>query len=96
VHSWVRGTLSSVPTASALASLSQILTVIFLVSPLVCVIVVILLFLLSGSLGVGVSAAESHTDLVGPLCRCVHGNTKCLSFCRTCGDLVNTVCGAGV
>jgi len=35
---------------------------IFLVSALVCFLVLVILFLLSGSLEMGVSASESHTD----------------------------------
>ena len=48
------------------ASLSQTLTVFSHVSPVVCAVFSVISFLLSGCPGMGVSAAESHSDLVGP------------------------------
>ena len=65
------------------------------ISPLLCVIVIVILFLLSGSLGVGVSAAESHADLVGPFVhRCM--GMRCFDSLLTCGAVGNAVCGAAV
>ena len=67
VHSWGRATLSECPNASALGSLSHTLSVYFLLFLHFSVLLLLLSCSCCQALWRGgVSAAESHTDLVGP------------------------------
>jgi len=62
--------------------------VFLLLALLVCVTEAVPLLSQSGSLGMGVSAAESSSDLVGPP---VQANEVC-QLCLSCGAVGSEVC----